>query len=344
MSDPTQNRYRRQIRFAPFGEAGQQHLRKARVLVVGCGALGCVSADLLVRAGVGFVRIVDRDFVERDNLHRQTLFTETDAAAQLPKAVAGATRLAAVNSEVAIESVVADVNASNIQRLGGDVQVIIDGTDNFETRYLINDFAVTNNLPWVFAGCVGAEGQTMAILPGKSPCLSCFLPEPPPAANMPTCETAGVLAPIVAVVAAYQAMEAMKICSGNIAAVNPQLTVFDLWNSQVRSINMQGSRRADCLTCGERKFPWLTGERGAAVTKLCGRNSVQISPAQTEPVNLAVLAEKLRTVGQVAANPYLVRLIIDEFLITIFADGRTIVGGTEDEAVARIVLAKYVGS
>lgn len=161
---------------------------------------------------------------------------------------------------------------------------------------------------------------------------------------MPTCETAGVLAPIVAVVAAYQAMEAIKICSGNIAAVNPQLTVFDLWNNQVRSINMQTSRRADCLSCGARKFPWLTGERGAAVTKLCGRNSVQISPAQTEPINLAVLAEKLRTVGQVAANPYLVRISIDEFLITIFADGRTIVGGTEDEAVARTVLAKYVGS
>jgi adenylyltransferase/sulfurtransferase len=336
--------YRRQTRFAPFGEAGQQHLREARVLVVGCGALGCVSADLLVRAGVGFVRLVDRDFVERDNLHRQTLFTEADATAQLPKAVAGAARLAAVNSDVQIEPMVADVNAANIERLAGDVRVIVDGTDNFETRYLINDYAVANNLPWVFAGCVAAEGQTLAILPGRSPCLSCFLPEPPPAANMPTCETAGVLAPIVAVVAAYQAMEAIKTGSGNTAAVNPQLTVFDLWNNQVRSINMQASRREDCPTCGERQFPWLTGERGAAVTKLCGRNSVQISPAQSEPLHLAMLAEKLRAVGKVTANPYLVRLSVDEFLITVFADGRSIVGGTEDEAVARTVLAKYVGS
>jgi adenylyltransferase/sulfurtransferase len=338
------NRYRRQIRFAPFGEGGQENLREARVLVVGCGALGCVSADLLVRAGVGFVRIVDRDFVERDNLHRQVLFTEADAAAQLPKAVAGAARLTAVNSEVTIESVVADVNASNINRLAGNMQVIVDGTDNFETRYLINDFAVANGLPWVFAGCVGAEGQTMAILPGESPCLSCFLPEPPPAASMPTCETAGVLAPIVSVVAAYQAMEAIKILSGNAGAVNPQLTVFDLWNNQVRSINMRASRRDDCPTCGDRRFPWLSGERGASVTKLCGRNSVQFSPASIEPADLGVLAEKLRTVGRVTVNPYLVRLAVDDYLVTVFADGRSIVSGTEDEAVARTVLAKYIGS
>jgi molybdopterin/thiamine biosynthesis adenylyltransferase len=338
------NRYRRQIRFAPFGEAGQQGLSKARVLIVGCGALGCVSADLLVRAGVGFVRIVDRDFVERDNLHRQVLFNEADAAAQLPKAVAAANRLKSVNSEVVIEPVVADVNANNIRNLAADVEVIIDGTDNFETRYLINDFAVENNLPWVFAGCVGAEGQTMAIVPGKTPCLSCFLPEPPPAASMPTCESAGVFAPIVAVVAAYQAMEAIKLLSGKAEAVNPQLTVFDMWNNHVRSINMQQSRRADCPTCGQRHFPWLTGERGSAVTKLCGRNSVQISSPLGERVDLAVLADKLGLVGSVTKNPFLVRAAVDEFLITVFADGRAIVGGTEDEATARTVLAKYVGS
>jgi adenylyltransferase/sulfurtransferase len=338
------DRYRRQIRYAPLGEEGQAKLREARVLVVGCGALGCVSADLLVRAGVGFVRIVDRDFVERDNLHRQVLFTEADAVAQLPKAVAGAARLAAVNSEITIEPVVADVDAANIKRLAGDVQVIVDGTDNFETRYLVNDFAVANNLPWVFAGCVGAEGQTMAIVPGESPCLSCFLPEPPPAASMPTCETTGVLAPIVSVVAAYQAMEALKILSGNGAAVNPQLTVFDLWNNQVRSINMRTGRRQDCFTCGAWQFPWLRGERGSAVTKLCGRNSVQFSPAGSEPADLDLLAAKLRAIGQVTANPYLVRLAVDDYQITVFADGRSIVDGTEDEAQARTVLAKYVGS
>jgi adenylyltransferase/sulfurtransferase len=255
-----------------------------------------------------------------------------------------AARLSAVNSEVRIEPVVADVNATNVDRLASDVHVIVDGTDNFETRYLINDFAVSNNVPWIFAGCVGAEGQTMAIVPGESPCLSCFLPEPPPATSMPTCETAGVLAPIVSVVAAYQVIEAIKILSGNAGAVNPQLTVFDLWNNQVRSINMRASRRDDCLTCGERQFPWLTGDRGAAVTKLCGRNSVQFSPARIEAADLVVLADKLRAVGPVTANPYLVRLAVDDFQITVFADGRSIVGGTEDEAIARTVLAKYVGS
>jgi molybdopterin-synthase adenylyltransferase len=338
------NRYRRQIRFAPFGETGQNRLCESRVLIVGCGALGCISADLLVRAGVGFVRVVDRDFVERDNLHRQVLFTEADAAEQLPKSVAGANRLKAVNSQVTIEPVVADVNANNLRALAADVELIIDGTDNFETRYLINDFAVQNNLPWVFAGCVGSEGQMMAILPGQTPCLSCFLPEPPPAANMPTCETAGVLAPIVSVVAAYQAMEAIKLLSGNAAAVNPQLTVFDMWNNHVRSINMRQSRRDDCPTCGDWHFPWLTGERGTAVTKLCGRNSVQISPATGDRVDLTVLAKKLERVGRVTKNPFLMRIAVEDFLITVFADGRTIVGGTEDEAVARTVLAKYVGS
>lgn len=338
------DRYRRQIRFAPLGEEGQTKLRDAHALIVGCGALGCVSADLLVRAGVGFVRVVDRDFVERDNLHRQVLFDEADAATQLPKAVAGVNRLTAVNSEVSLEPIVADVNATNINRLAGDVQVIVDGTDNFETRYLINDFAVANNVPWVFAGCVGAEGQTMAVMPGSSPCLSCFLPEPPPATSMPTCETAGVLAPIVSVVAAYQAMEALKILSGNQSAVNPHLTVFDLWNNQVRGINMLGSRRDDCFTCGEKQFPWLTGERGTATTRLCGRNSVQFSPVDAGPVDLSLLAEKLRAVGTVTANPYLLRLAVGDYLITVFADGRSIVGGTEDEAEARTVLAKYVGS
>lgn len=343
MSDPS-NRYRRQIRFAPFGETGQGKLREARMLVVGCGALGCVSADLLVRAGVGHIRIVDRDFVERDNLHRQTLFTETDADAQLPKAVAAAERLAVVNSEVAVESVVADVNASNIRHLAIGADVIVDGTDNFETRYLVNDLAVAHGVPWVFAGCVGAEGQTMAVLPGVSPCLSCFLPEPPPVAAMPTCETAGVLAPIVSVVAAYQAMEAIKIASGNASAVNPQLTVFDLWNNQVRAINLEASHRGDCPTCGMRQFPWLNGDRGTAITKLCGRNSVQITPNLAEVLDLAVLAERLKAVGQVTANPYLVRLAVEKYLITIFADGRSLVGGTEDEAEARTVLSKYVGS
>ena len=338
------DRYRRQLRYAPLGEEGQRRLMQSRVLVVGSGALGCVVADTLVRAGVGFVRLVDRDFVETDNLHRQVLFDESDAEAQLPKAVAAASRLASVNSTVEIEPVVADLNATNIHKLTDDVELIVDGTDNFETRYLINDYAVANNRPWIFGGCVGTEGQTLAIVPGETPCLSCIMPEPPPATAQPTCETAGVLGPIVNVIASLQAIEALKLLSGNRQHLNPSMTLVDLWGNQIRSIGVGNSRSDDCPTCGRRDFAWLDGRRGSAITRLCGSNSVQIAPASPEPVDLPALAERLRTVGHVTANPFLLRLKVDDYLLTLFADGRTIIGGTDDPAVARTVLAKYLGN
>ena len=338
------DRYRRQVRYAPLGETGQRNLLAGRVLVVGSGALGCVVADTLVRAGVGFVRLVDRDFVETDNLHRQVLFDESDATAQLPKAVAAANRLRRVNSSVEIEPIVADLNATNIRELADDLQLIVDGTDNFETRYLVNDYAVANNMPWVFGGCVGAEGQAMAIVPGETPCLACIMPEPPPATAQPTCETAGVLGPIVNVIASLQAMEALKLLSGNREQLNPALTLVDLWHNQIRSIGVGASRSDDCPACGRREFDWLDGRRGSAITRLCGRNSVQIAPATRNSVDLEALATRLREVGQVNINPFLLRLTVDEYLVTVFADGRTIVGGTDDPAVARTVHAKYVGN
>jgi len=342
--DPRLDRYRRQIRYAPLGAAGQQNLLASRVLVCGSGALGCVVADTLVRAGVGFVRLVDRDFVETDNLHRQVLFDESDASAQLPKAVAAAARLGRVNSTVEIEPVVADLNASNIHQLAGDIQVIVDGTDNFETRYLLNDYAVAQAKPWIFGGCVGTEGQTIAIVPGETPCLACIMPEPPPAAAQPTCETAGVLGPIVNVIASLQAMEALKLLSGNRHQLNPALTIVDLWHNQIRSIGVGASRSSDCTTCGKQEFHWLEGRRGSAITRLCGRNSVQIAPETSEPVDLPALARRLGDLGRVTTNPFLLRLAVDDYLLTVFADGRTIVGGTDDPAVARTVLAKYIGS
>ncbi|NOY41913.1 MAG: thiazole biosynthesis adenylyltransferase ThiF [Planctomycetes bacterium] len=343
--DTTQlDRYRRQVRFAPLGEEGQRRLLASRVLICGCGALGSVVADTLVRAGVGFLRIVDRDFVETDNLHRQVLFNEQDAAAQMPKAIAAVQRLATVNSTVELEPVVADVNATNIRNLAADVDLVVDGTDNFETRYLINDFAVATNTPWVFGGCVGTEGQTLAIVPGETPCLACIMPAPPPASALPTCETAGVLGPIVNVIASFQAIEAIKLLSGNRDQLNPAMTIFDLWNNQVRPLDMAAARVDDCPTCGQREFGWLEGNRGSATTTLCGRNSVQISPTSSEPINLPALAERLGSVGHVTASPFLVRLLVDDYQLTIFSDGRTIVGGTDDPAVARTVHAKYVGS
>jgi adenylyltransferase/sulfurtransferase len=342
-TDPELQRYRRQMRFAPWGEASQERLRSGRVLVCGCGALGCVVAETLVRSGVGFIRLVDRDFVDLDNLHRQVLFDESDAAEQLPKAVAAARRLAAVNSQVEIEPVVVDLNAENIRRLADDVDLVVDGTDNFETRYLVNDYAVATGKPWLFAGCVGAEGQMLAIIPGETPCLSCIMPEPPPASVLPTCESAGVLGPIVNVIASLQAMEALKMLSGNRDQLNPAMTFVDLWHNQLRTIRVAAARSADCPTCGRREFAWLEGGRGAAITRLCGRNSVQISASSSELVDLGALAKKLDGVGRVATNPFLLRLEVDGYQLTIFADGRTIVGGTDDPAVARTVHAKYVG-
>ncbi len=338
------DRYKRQLRYAPLGEEGQRWLLESRALVVGSGALGCVVADTLVRAGVGFVRLVDRDFVEIDNLHRQILFDESDAESELPKAVAAANRLSRVNSSVTVEPVVADLNSTNIRQLADDVDLIVDGTDNFETRYLINDYAIAHDRPWVFGGCVGAEGQTFAIVPGETPCLACIMPEPPPATAQPTCETAGVLGPIVNVIASLQAIEALKLLSGNRKHVNPAMTLVDLWTNQIRTIGLGASKSNDCPVCGQRDFAWLEARRGSAITRLCGRNSVQIAPEVSQTVDLPALAERLREVGQVTTNPFLLRLAVDDYLLTVFADGRTIIGGTDEESVARTVLAKYLGS
>lgn len=344
MTDDNQlDRYKRQLRYAPLGEAGQRQLLNSRVLVCGSGALGCVVAGTLVRAGVGFVRLVDRDFVERDNLHRQVLFDESDAEQQLPKAVAAANRLQRVNSTVEVEPVVADLNATSIRQLADDVELIVDGTDNFETRYLINDYSISTGKPWIFGGCVGTEGQTLAIIPGQTPCLACIMPEPPPAAAQPTCETAGVLGPIVNVIASLQAMEALKILSGNRDAVSTSMTLLNLWDNQLRSIGLGASRSEDCSVCAKHEFAWLKGQRGSAITRLCGRNSVQIAPGDAEPIDLAALANRLSEIGEVTTNRFLVRLAVDDYLLTVFADGRTIVGGTDDPAVARTVLAKYIG-
>jgi len=343
--DSTQlDRYRRQVRFAPLGEEGQQQLLASRVLICGCGALGSVVADTLVRSGVGFLRLVDRDYVELDNLHRQVLFNEQDAKDQTPKAVAAAQRLASVNSGITLEPIVADVNATNIRNLASDVDLIVDGTDNFETRYLINDYAIATNTPWVFGGCVGTEGQTLAIVPGKTPCLACIMPAPPPASALPTCETAGVLGPIVNVIASMQAIEAIKLLSGNQEQINPAMTIFDLWHNQVRPLSMATARLDDCPTCGKQELGWLEGNRSSATTKLCGRNSVQIAPSSNEQIDLAILAEKLGSIGPVTSSQYLLRLQVDQYQLTVFADGRTIVSGTDDPAVARTVHAKYVGS
>jgi adenylyltransferase/sulfurtransferase len=345
MKSQTPGRYDRQSRFALFGEEGQRQLALGRALVCGCGALGSVVAETLVRAGVGFVRIVDRDFLELNNLQRQVLYDEEDVAARLPKAIAAANKLRRINSEIKIEPVVADVTHRNIASLAGDVDVIVDGTDNFAVRFLVNDFAVKHGKPWVYGGCIGAEGQSMTILPGDTGCLACLMPEAPPPGTTPTCDTAGILAPIVGVIASIESAEALKILSGHREAVSRRLVIVDLWDNQTRHINLSRLREnADCRVCGHREFEWLAGERGDASAALCGRNAVQLSAPEDAAISFDELAARLDGVGQIERNPFLLRLTMNDYVLTVFADGRTIVGGTNDIATARTLHARYIGA
>ncbi|MEX0938885.1 MAG: ThiF family adenylyltransferase [Pirellulales bacterium] len=339
------DRYVRQMRYPPLGEQGQRRLAESRALLCGCGALGSVLANTLVRAGVGYLRIVDRDFLELNNLQRQVLYDEQDVASHLPKSIAAAAKLRKINSQVEIEPVVADVDHQNVARLAEGMDILLDGTDNFETRFLLNDLAVRDRLPWVYGGCIGAEGQSMTILPGETPCLTCLLQEAPPPGTMPTCDTAGILGPIVNVVASIQAIEAIKILSGNRDSINRTLYIIDLWDSRVRQVEVAQLREAvDCRTCHQREFPWLEGRLGSHTAVLCGRNAVQLSHATPGGVALDSLAQKLAGMGRVAHNNYLLRLAVDDYTITVFPDGRAIVAGTDDIPTAKTVYAKYIGS
>jgi adenylyltransferase/sulfurtransferase len=338
-------RYARQMRYAPIGEEGQRRLAAARVLVCGCGALGSVIANTLVRSGIGHVRLVDRDFLELNNLQRQVLFDEDDVAAGLPKAVAAANKLARINSQVAVEPIVTDVNYTNVGELLAGVDVILDGTDNFETRMLLNDAAHKHRIPWVYGGCLGAEGQTMTIVPGQTACLRCLMNDTPPPGTTPTCDTAGVLAPIVNIIASFQANEAIKLASGNAEAINRTLVIVDSWGNRIRQVGLDGLRDGGgCPACQGAEYPWLDGSRASHSAVLCGRNAVQLSPSDRAALSLDALAERLSSVGSVTRNRYLVRATVDPYVLTLFADGRAIISGTDDVATARTVYAKYVGA
>lgn len=337
-------RYARQVRFSPLGEEGQRRLSNSRALLCGCGALGSTIANTLVRAGVGKLRIVDRDFVELSNLQRQVLFDEDDVRNGLPKAVAAAEKLGRINSTVTVEPVVADIEPANIEQFCEGMDVILDGTDNFETRFLINDAAVKLGRPWIYGGCVGAEGQSMTIVPGQTPCLRCLMPECPAPGSTTTCDTAGILGPIVGVIASIEAVEAMKILSGNRDAVSRSLTVVDLWANQIRRMDVRGLRdRTDCPTCKHGEYPWLSGRSGSRTAVLCGRNAVQLSHPNAR-ISLDELAEKLDGVGQLTSNQFLLRLKVEGYELTIFPDARAIISGTDDVTTARAIYAKYVGS
>lgn len=338
-------RYSRQILFAPIGRTGQERLAKSRVAIVGMGALGTVSANHMVRAGVGFVRIIDRDFVEPSNLQRQMLYDEEDARQHLPKAIAAHAKLTRINSDVTIEPVVADLTAYNAESLLADVDLVLDATDNFQVRYLVNDVCVKHGIPWVYGGAVSATGTFTAIRPGITPCLRCLFPEAPTPGEMATCDTAGVIGPIIHIIASYQATEAFKLLVGDEAALNPYLEHFDLWNNQHQQIKVSGSRRADCPTCGQRQFSFLQpdSQDGQAVS-LCGRDTVQISPAADASLDLEKLAERLSPLGQVERNKFLLRFHADPHTLVVFPDGRVLVQGTDDVSLARTLHAKYIGA
>ncbi len=340
-------RYSKQVLFHGIGEAGQQKIMQGRVLICGCGALGTVLADSIVRAGAGFVRIVDRDFVELSNLQRQVLFDEQDIADQLPKSVAAARKLTKINSSIEIEPVVADVSYENIRSLMQDVDLILDGTDNFETRYLLNDVSLDSGTPWIYGGCIGSHGQTMTILPGETACLRCLIEDVPDPGSVETCDTAGVLAPIINVIASLQVVDALKLLSGQRELIEPKLTVIDVWDGTFRRMNMQGLReRSGCPACNQGERIWLEGRQGSQSTILCGRNAVQISPPTKTKLSFDDLAERLTGVGTVNYNQYLFRVTVDDgaYELTAFGDGRVIIKGTEDIPTAKTLYARYIGN
>src|SRR5271169_3723274 len=310
--DSSLERYSRQMRFYGIGEAGQQKLAEAHVTLCGCGALGTVSANVLVRAGVGHLRLVDRDFIETHNLQRQVLFDEHDVAENLPKAEAAARKLGAINSDVHVEPVVTDIDRTNILELCRDADLILDGTDNFEIRYLINDVAVKLNKPWVYGGCIGSHGQTMTILPGQTPCLRCVFEAAPAPGEAATCETAGVLSPIVNIIASYQATEAIKLLTGHKECVNRELLYFDVWENTQRRIKIAPLLgKVDCPCCQHRRFEWLDGDMGSHTTSLCGRNAVQVAHRTPSRLEFEELAQHLEALGEVSYNRFLLKFTAD---------------------------------
>ncbi len=359
-------RYHRQMLLADIGETGQRRLGESTAFVLGCGALGSVSAELLARAGVGHLIVADRDFVELTNLQRQTLFDEQDVIDAMPKAEAARRRLARVNSEVTVTAVVDDINAGNLARYAADADIVVDGLDNFDTRYLANDWAVKYGRPYIYGGAVATSGIVFTVLPrtqagdapweqggsgsSATPCLRCLFEEPPPPGSQPTCDTAGVLGSATMIVAAHQAAEALKVLSGNHHRVSRTLLTVDLWSNDVVALQVgNAAGESDCICCGQRRFEFLDEGRGAGAITLCGRDAVQITDGQRDRhIDLQALAGRLQLHAQVHSSEHLLRARLHDsegaYTLSVFRDGRAIIHGTSDAAVARGLYARYVGN
>jgi adenylyltransferase/sulfurtransferase len=342
LHDSLQEKYSRQMLFAGIGEEGQRSLLASSAVIVGCGAIGAAAAGLLVRAGVGRVRILDRDFVEPSNLQRQTLFDEDDARATLPKAVAAQRKLRAINGSVAVEGLVSDLNPHNAEELLTGFDLILDGTDNFETRFLVNDFSVHSAKPWIYAAAVASYGVTMTVRPGFTSCLACLLESSANGHGIEeTCDTVGVLGPIVNLIASLEVAEALKILAGREESLHNRLISCDVWSGHFQSVRV--ARNPTCRACSNRDFAYLQGEAQPHMT-LCGRDSVQIHE-RGRTLDLAALQERLAaTVSDVRHNEFLLCFRVEPYQMTVFADGRAILKGTKDPAVARSLYARYIGS
>jgi molybdopterin/thiamine biosynthesis adenylyltransferase len=336
------DRYSRQILMPEIGLKGQERLSKSSVLIVGCGALGTVIANSLVRAGVGFVRIIDRDFIELNNLPRQILFDEEDIRKGLPKAIAAAEKLRLINSDVKIEPIVADLTSGNIEELIKDVDLVLDGTDNFETRFLINDACVKLGIPWIYGGVVSTNGMSYTIIPGKTACFKCIIGNIPEHGSSPTCDTVGVLGMAVGIIASIEAIEAVKLLIGDHDALIKKLIYIDAWYGTWKMIDIQKKGKS-CSVCDERKFDFLEQNKGMRTAILCGQNAVQISPPKAGSLSMEDLADRLNAVGSVNYNKYMLKFKVEPYEFTIFPDGRAIIKGTDDEAIAKNLLSKYIG-
>jgi adenylyltransferase/sulfurtransferase len=337
------DRYSRQIRFAPIGPEGQGRISAARVALIGAGALGSVAAELLARAGVAYLRIIDRDFVDYSNLQRQSLYDEEDVRLNLPKAEAAAAKLRRINSGVQIESVVDDVNPSNVEDYVRNVDIVLDALDNFETRFVLNDACAKQSRTWIYAAAVGSYGLVMPIMPGKSPCLRCMLGSLPAPGTSPTCDSAGVIGSITHIVASIQVTEALKLICFAMDPSGFRLTTYDVWTNNFRSMKLGSDAMASCPVCSESRFEYLNGSPLRTVT-LCGRNAVQLIPAVKTDLNFGELSKSIPAKGEVQFNEFLMKCFAPPYEVTVFRDGRAIIRGTEEPALARSVYSRLIGA
>ncbi|RYL92105.1 thiamine biosynthesis protein MoeB [Sporolactobacillus sp. THM7-4] len=337
------DRYSRQILFSAIGRKGQKTLREKRVLIIGAGALGTGNAELLARAGVGHLTIADRDYVEWSNLQRQQLYTESDARARLPKAVAAQQHLAAINNETSVQALIKDADAANLEEIAAGHDLIIDATDNFETRWIMNDVSQKLDIPWIYGACVGSLGMSFTVIPGQTPCMNCLWKTLP--FQSMTCDTGGIIAPAVQMVVAYQSAEALKILAADWAAIRKTFLTFDLWKNQFQSIDMSGARREDCPSCGKKRtYPFLDYARHTKTTVLCGRQTVQVRPPKPAHISIEQLQSRLKEAGfEVRANPFLLAIQFEKERMVLFRDGRALIHGTRDTAYARSLYQKIIG-